>query len=339
MKIAKQTPPAVARPATSPAKVADPRDRLVNVKNMLLEATGAWDRIVPVSAHAVEWLRMNVYGLPGTGKTTFACTFPKPLLLLGCEDGTRSVRGVPGVDFALINESGDIDEYVAGLKARKASRCMPGKPYATVVVDTITSLQDIVLKELMGWDKTAVQLKRPAKKGDDDPRIVPRRVYMDRASKIKELLRTLMDPTPGFVVPAHVILLAQQKDHSRKFDDADEDGGGAAKSGFTDDELITPFIAASIGQSACEYLSWQCDWICQTFVRERKVKTVSKSTVNGVTTEKEKMVGTGQPEFCLRTSCSHPIYAAKVRKDKALKMADVMVDPSYDKIKAMVGSL
>lgn len=60
------------------------------------------DRIAPVALPA-SGMKMNVYGRSGTGKTTFACTFPKPLLLVGTEDGTRSVYTVKGVDYVRLD--------------------------------------------------------------------------------------------------------------------------------------------------------------------------------------------------------------------------------------------
>lgn len=297
------------------------------------KAASAWDRIVPVADSLTEFLRLNIYGMPGTGKTTLACTFPKPVLILGFEDGTKSVKRVPGVDFVLVENSSDIEEFVDGLKARRPSRCMPGKPYATVAVDTLTSMQDLILKEMMGWEKTAVQLKRPSKKGGDSSHgVVPRQVYMDRASKTKEMLRLLMDCTPGFAVPAHVLVLAQQKDHTKK----DEEGMPIAP---LDPELMLPHIASSAGQATCEYLAWQCDWICQTFVREKVIEENYEQKMMGKTVTKTRVTRTGKPEFCLRTSCSHPIYAAKVRKDKAINLPDVLVDPSYEKIVELVGAM
>lgn len=39
------------------------------------------------------------YGRSGTGKTTAASTFPKPMLLLDAKDrGTDSISDVPGID-------------------------------------------------------------------------------------------------------------------------------------------------------------------------------------------------------------------------------------------------
>src|SRR5215831_92457 len=58
--------------------------------------------IIPVDKleHSRSWA---IYGRSGTGKTTFAASFPKPLLLLDVQDkGTRSITDVKGIDVAQI---------------------------------------------------------------------------------------------------------------------------------------------------------------------------------------------------------------------------------------------
>lgn len=44
-------------------------------------------------------MKISVYGRPKTGKTRLSSTFPKPLLILGTEDGTESIKKVEGIDF------------------------------------------------------------------------------------------------------------------------------------------------------------------------------------------------------------------------------------------------
>ncbi len=45
----------------------------------------------PSSGRVGEGVKFLGYGPPKTGKTRLACTFPKPMLLIGTEDGTKSV--------------------------------------------------------------------------------------------------------------------------------------------------------------------------------------------------------------------------------------------------------
>ena len=83
-----------------------------------------------------------IYGEPGTGKTTFAATAPRPILWLEAEGGTNS-----------IGETKDIDIVrMAGLESyREVLRYLHKKPdaYQTVVIDSISETQAAVLSEIM----------------------------------------------------------------------------------------------------------------------------------------------------------------------------------------------
>ena len=63
---------------------------------------GVLSRIKPIEMHDSK-LNLSLYGRSGSGKTTLACTFPKPLLLIGTEDGTQSVYNIKGVDFVRVD--------------------------------------------------------------------------------------------------------------------------------------------------------------------------------------------------------------------------------------------
>ena len=81
------------------------------------------------------FLNMLVYGASGTGKTVFAATSPTPLFL-DMEGGLLSVAG--RVDRAEIKSFGDLKEAYRYLKAGEHK-------YATVVLDSLTELEKIVM--------------------------------------------------------------------------------------------------------------------------------------------------------------------------------------------------
>jgi hypothetical protein len=256
--------------------------------------------IRPVAEHDSGGLKMNVYGRNGSGKTTFACTFPKPLIIIGFEDGTQSVKQVKGVDFVPIRSSADLHPLADYIRSEEN----PTKRYKTVVLDTATSLQDLMLKEILNLQQMKVQLAWGT---------VSQKQYQERSEKTKEFLRLFLNLAQwGF----NVVVLAQEKNHTQK----DGEGGG-------DSELLTPFIASSLGSSTCGWLQENCDNICQTFTRE--ATTVEKIPVGEGFVETHKK--TGKIEFCLRTQRAHPIYGAKIRADKHVQLPDVLVDPTYDK--------
>lgn len=256
--------------------------------------SGISSRIVPVAEYDRPGVRINIYGRNGTGKTTLACSFPKPLLLVGFEDGTRSVTNVKGVDFIRMTSSKDCVDLAKFLGSSK---------YASVVVDTATSLQDIILMELLGLDSVPVQLGWGT---------VSQTQYRQRSEKTREVLRLFL------TLNQNVVILAQEKDHTKKSEEDD------AK---TDTEVLNPFMASSLGSATCSWLHDCSDYICQTYIRE---KTVTKEFKVGdkVTTRNVKVGGV---DYCLRT-LPHPMYASKLRVPRGKDIPECIVDPDYKKL-------
>lgn len=81
------------------------------------------------------------YGRAGSGKTTLACTFPKPLLLLDIKDaGTDSVVDVEGVEGVGIETWEELELMYWHLKGGEHE-------FKTVVLDTITQMQSLAIIE------------------------------------------------------------------------------------------------------------------------------------------------------------------------------------------------
>jgi AAA domain len=84
---------------------------------------------------------MLCYGDQKTGKTVFACSFPKPLLLLDImEEGTDSVIDVDGVDVVPIESTGDMEDLYWHLEGKTK--------YKSVVIDQMTGLNALVMREM-----------------------------------------------------------------------------------------------------------------------------------------------------------------------------------------------
>jgi len=283
--IQRQTPP---RPATNGT-----RDK----------PSGALGRIKPVGQHTDAGSKMVIYGSNSAGKTFLACGAEKPLLLIGFEDGTKSVRDFEGVDFVQIENTDEVPAL--------AKECGKGR-YRSVVVDTATSLQDMVLKELLNLDQVPVQLKWGT---------VPREVYFMRAEKTKELIRCFLS-----LRAQNVIVLAQEKDHTPPKVKA-KDGDEPAEAAPRDDQIVKPFIAPSLGGETCRWLMENVDHVCQLFVRDQLL-TQRKEYVNPTTKEvrvKETTYNTGRKERCLRTERCFNIYASKIRAVRGVEVPEVIV--------------
>jgi len=87
-------------------------------------------------------VNMLVYGPPGVGKTTFASTAPKPLII-DLENGTMSLLG-RDVDVAQVETLSD---------AREAIKYALNNGYKTVVIDSITRYAELQLEEILRENK------------------------------------------------------------------------------------------------------------------------------------------------------------------------------------------
>lgn len=100
---------------------------------------------VPVSKKKYK-NSVALYGRSGTGKTTLAGTFPKPILYLNIRDnGTDSISDVEDIDVVDIDDSETLKETLLWCH-KQAQR---GKlKYKTIVLDTMSQLQSILVEEL-----------------------------------------------------------------------------------------------------------------------------------------------------------------------------------------------
>jgi hypothetical protein len=261
-------------------------------------SSGILSKVVSVEDMPSTGIKMTMYGRGKTGKTRTACTFPKPLLIVGTEDGTKSVKSVVGVDFFRLSESSEIDELVEAI---------PDK-YKTVVLDTAGGLQDMIMKEILGLDDVPVEKSWG---------MAVREQWQSCGVQTKERLRKLLDLADRY--GTHVVIIA----HERNFND---EGGS---------DLIFPTVGASLTPSTAGWLNGACDYLCQTFLREQTVKKEVKVAGKKGATMSQR---TGKIEYCLRVGPHPVYMTGFRRTHSENEtMPDVIINPSYDKICELIG--
>lgn len=267
-------------------------------KTAKLQSSSSKIRSVKESNYGIK---INLYGRGKTGKTTLACDFPKPLLIVGTmgtlEDGTRSVADLDDVDFYPLENSEEMEEVC---------KIVANDGYKTVVLDTAGGLQDMKLKEYLRLDEVPVQ-KTWGMATREDWQVI--------GAQTKEHLRSLLNlaMTPG--VYANVVIVA----HERAFEPEKNMEG------------IKPVIGSALSPAVAGWLNGACDYICQCFIEERtkeKVNVVGKKQVR-------VKVKTGEFDYCLRIG-PHSVFLTGFRKPKGLVLPDVIIDPTYAKIKSLI---
>lgn len=274
-----------------------PRVSKQTVKKIRKDEGGVLNEALPVCDMPTTGLGFCIYGRGKTGKTTLACGFPKPLLLVGTENGTKSVRSFKKVDFLRLTHSSQIDEIAAAVVGR----------YKSIVLDTASGLQDIIMKEILGLDDLPVEKSWG---------MASREQWQSCGVQTKERLRSLLNlsETDGI----NTVIIA----HERNFND---EGGS---------DLIFPTVSAALTPSTAGWLNGACDYLCQAFLREQTIiKAVKVAGKEGATMTQR----TGRIEYVLRIG-PHPVYMTGFRRVhvEGEVMPDVIVDPSYTKIKELI---
>lgn len=262
------------------------------------------DRIRPVVATGLNKLKVAIFGNTKTGKTRLACSFPKPLLVIGTEDGTDSVVGSKGVEFVQIERSEELLELTSGVVAS-------GR-WASVVLDNGTKLRDLRVAELWKARGGVIPDKKPFLYADREWK----EVWTQCSQDMRDLLGPLLDLPRK--LDLNVIVIAQEQDFTNE--------------NSVPSEVIKPVIGSALGRAVCGWLHAECSYLLHTFIREQ---TVEKKVTLGAETVTQ-IQKTGKKEFCLRVG-PHEVYWTGFRQHLgAPPLPEVIVDPSYDKILKLI---
>lgn len=228
------------------------------------------------------------YGKSGTGKTTLAASFPKPLLLLDIRDeGTDSVDDIEDIECRELESFEEFESMYWWIKKNYAK-------FATVVVDTCSQVQSILIKE---YHDDA------SKKGSaGDWGSMSKRDWADVSAQLKDIFGNYRDLTQ---LGINVVFIAQ--DRVFNVDDGSEIDGE-----------IDPEVGPQLMPSVAKALNASVSVIGNTFIRN--VEKVKKGQ------PKKEVI-----KYGLRVGPS-PAYITKIRKPKSIVLPGAIYDPDYDKI-------
>ena len=229
------------------------------------------ERITSVKA-LPKVLSMLVYGRSGTGKTTFAGSFPTPALLIDIQEkGTDSIANLDGIDVISIDKWSELEEVFWYLKKEKK--------YKSVILDQVSSMQDIAMQHAMA---------------EEGKEVMSQRLWGVVSGLMKTWLlnyRDLVDEGINVLFIAH-------------------DRASKGESG-EDDDTIDPQVGARLMPSVAGTLNGAVKVIGNTFVREVFLEDRSRQAEYCMrlgphayyTTKMRNPLGTSIPE-----SISNPTY-------------------------------
>ena len=185
-----------------------------------------------------------VYGRSGTGKTTFASTFPGPTLLLDIEDhGTDSIADQKHVDVAQITKWDQFTEIYDLLTAKKCK-------YKTVVFDTITQMQ------ILGANHVLSKKRKPAIEQLDWGSMTMQD-YGDLAALMKEKITLFRNLSIGVSISLEVVFLAQERVTNNESDDS---------------TVLLPEVGPALTPSIASHLNAAVTVIASTYIKRRRRK-------------------------------------------------------------------
>lgn len=278
------------------------------------EANGSvLSRAIPVADLEDDFIKMVLYGVNRIGKTTLACQFPKPLLLVTFEPaksgGAKSVRKVPYVDFIQIGSTVEAEQLAQELET--------SNKYKSHILDGGSNWERMHLSDVLGIspEELTEQIGKAAHGG------ITREHYTERTERIKNQLRKFLR------LSANTVLVCTEKDHSPPRDQFQS----KVTRGFEPES----FFAANLSGGAVGWLHDACDYIARLYIEKETKEVVTTHKIGGKAIQRKETVETGNIVRKLRT-LMHPNYAAGFRSENPIAVPECITRPTYEKIAKVV---
>lgn len=260
-----------------------------------------------------DGIKVNIFGASGTGKSTFAATFPGPILWVLCsgtkrpgelrsvntKENREKVRQVVLTDTMELRDLADwLDDY--GEEG--------GGDYRTVVLDHVTGYQDLMLMEVLGVTSLPAQKSFGIASWEQWGQI-----KQQCSMGLKDLLS----------LRQNVVVIGQERMTNPK----EETGQNS--------ELLGPTLGVDLIPSLARWLFSTVDYIGQTFIRQKTVvKWITTGKGQKRTTKRKEIRVKDKFDYCLRCG-STDVIRTKFRVPK-FSLPPFIPDPSYDKMMEVI---
>lgn len=274
------------------AKVRNPSRKVRTRKTTRTEEpVNAWDLIG-------DSIKMIIYGESATGKTTLWSTFPGKILCLICSGGSRpgelksidTPENRKRIDARIITKTDQFKEMIEGADEK----------YDTVVLDHVSGLEDLDMKEILGLDEIPTTLMW----GDA--------TISEFGQNVIHMQTYLKD---FFNLNCNSVVIGQEREFTGK------------ESSNKDDEELNK-IGCSVRPALGRWLFPTVDYNFRTFNRNRVEVTKKKVGGKLKTIETE----TDELEYCLRIMKTEGLIIKFRDNKKGEGIPEIIVDPTYDKI-------
>lgn len=199
------------------------------------EGSGILSRAKPVQ-EGDEFTTSLFYGRSGTGKTTLASTYPKPILLLDYKDrGTDSIRDVESIDVIRMDHWTDVEDVYWAIRENSK--------YQTIVLDTVSGMQNLAISKVKEDNNV------------DDADHLSRRGWGEVAGMLNTWLMIYRD------LNMHVVFLAS--DRTKRSSDDEEDT-------TPEEGRLEPEVGPAVIPSVAIALNASVKIIGNTFIRQRQ---------------------------------------------------------------------
>lgn len=205
-------------------------------KKSTTTASDILSTVIPVG-ETKENISCIFYGRSGSGKTTLSSTFPGDILLLDFkEEGTDSIKDVPGVYVLSVKTWTEFEDVYWSLSEGKHE-------YKTVVIDTISGLQDLAILEIK------------SQSGSSPESAVSQRMWGEVGSRLKEWIYNYRD------LDMNVVFLAHERVKESESEDTLDEGQL--------DPEVGPNVIPSVAKALCAAVKV----IGNTFIRQSFIKS------------------------------------------------------------------